>query len=539
MSRQRFDKHGKPLPQASPGFKAFRRAIAYMLPYKARITAIVVCVVIIATLWATGLSIMLPAAKIFFSEEGLHGWVDKQTVEHRLDVKLDNVQLGQARQDAWGHITHAAIVRSIGEKLSPAGMLAKDDYFVGVDGNYVDFEPLMRQIAGSAQDWPLVVYNAKNDRTETVTLHARPATQLNRLFMWSVGKVARPTSYPDRFTLFAWVLGVGLVLNIIRDMFRVLQDYLVQTTVQRGMIDLRRENFATALHLPMSHYALQGTSDTISRFIADIGQLSNGLITLFGKTLVEPAKLLGCFVLALLVNWKLTLLACLAGPPTFALIRKMGSIMRKATRKVLRNQSQMLWALNETLTGIRVVKAYTTEQYEQDRFKQITRQLYKEIKPMSLSDALTGPAIESLGISAAMVAAAFAGYQVFHGRMKPEDFFVLLAVLAGLFDPVRKLSSVITKFHASDAAAQRVFELSDRQVETDAPDAIDLARHHKSIEFRDLTFTYANAVAPRSKRCRSPSIKASAWPWSAATARARPRSCPCSLASSSPSRGRS
>jgi ABC-type multidrug transport system fused ATPase/permease subunit len=246
----------------------------------------------------------------------------------------------------------------------------------------------------------------------------------------------------------------------------------------------------------MSFFATSGTSDTISRFIADTNQLSQGLITLLGKTLVEPAKLVGAVVVALCLSWKLTLLACVAGPPTYVVIRKMGGIMRHSTRKVLQSQGRMLWALSETLAGVRVVKAYTTEGFEENRFKQITRQLYQELKPLSASDAVTGPTIESLGIAAATVAAAIAGRWVFEGQMKPENFFVLLGVLAAMFDPVRKLSPVITKFHASDAAAARVFELRDRVVEQDVPGAIALPRHRESIEFRRVTFTYANAATP-------------------------------------------
>ena len=499
--REYLKKVGHPAGEDGHRMRAFRRAVGYMLPYKARLTGVALCVAMIAVLWATGLSIILPAAKIFFSDEGLHGWVDKRAVERRLDVELDNVSVGQNRQEAWGHITRAAIVRKVGENLAPAGAVARDDYLLGIDGKYMEFEPLMRELAAGdgRASWQLLVYRSADDRAAAITVGAGPVGAGNRFLMWAVNKMPRPKGYSDRFGLFLWVLGVSLVLNVVRDIFRIIQDYLVQTTVQRAMIDLRRENYATALRMPMSYYATSGTSDTISRFIADIHQLGQGLITLFGKTLVEPAKLIGAFVLALILSWKLTLLACVAGPPTYILIRKMGALMRRNTKKVLQSQGRMLRTLSETLQGVRVVKAYTTEAYEEQHFKQITRQLYQELKPMSASDAVTGPAIESLGIAAAMVAAAIAGYWVFQGQMEPVDFFVLLGVLAALFDPVRKLSTVITKFHASDAAAARVFELRDRPVERDVPGAIDLPRHRGTIEFRHVTFTYANAATPSLK----------------------------------------
>jgi ATP-binding cassette, subfamily B, bacterial MsbA len=480
---------------------AFRRAMGYLLPYKARLTGVVICVMLIATLWATGLSVILPAAKIFFSEEGLHGWVDKRAVEHRIDVALDSTpELGQKRQNSWG-IHNAAIVRSVGKEATSSEPLVKGDYLLGLDGQPLEFEQLVRKLTveDGRSSADVLVYHSADDRTDTVTLKTGPVGLANQLMIRAVSRIPRPAIYSERYRLFVWVLGISLVLTVLRDIFRILQDYLVQTTVQKAMIDLRRENFATALRLPMSFFATSGTSDTISRFMADTNQLSQGLITLLGKTLVEPAKLVSTFVVAMCMSWKLTLLACVAGPPTYFIIRKMGAVMRRATRKVLHSQGRMLRVLSETLTGVRVVKAYTTEGFEEQRFKAITKQLYKELKPMSASDAITGPSIESLGIAAAMVAAGIAGHWVFQGDKKPEDFFVLLGVLAALFDPVRKLSPVITKFHASDAAAARVFELRDRPIEKDAPGAIELPRHSKTIEFRGVTFTYANAATPSLK----------------------------------------
>ena len=92
-----------------------------------------------------------------------------------------------------------------------------------------------------------------------------------------------------------------------------------------------------------------------------------------------------------------------------------------------------------------------------------------------------------------MGAAALAGYWVFHDQMKADNFLALMACLAAMFDPVRKLAKVVTRFQRSEAAAARVFELHDRQQEKTVPAAPMLPLHSKSIEFRNVSFRYPSA----------------------------------------------
>ena len=140
------------------------------------------------------------------------------------------------------------------------------------------------------------------------------------------------------------------------------------TVVWRAMLDLRCENYDVVLRMPTTYFSEKGISDSMSRFIQDTGDLARGQQTLFGRALVEPAKALGALVVALALSWRLTLLTMVAGPPAFWLIRKFGKTMRRASKRALQSWSAMLGVLEETLTGIRVVKAYTMEGAERRRF---------------------------------------------------------------------------------------------------------------------------------------------------------------------------
>jgi len=157
----------------------------------------------------------------------------------------------------------------------------------------------------------------------------------------------------------------------------------------------------------------------------------------------------------------------------------------------------MLGVLEETLVGIRVVKAYTMEGGERKRFFGVNRRLLKQQRRMIRGEAAVAPTIEALGMTAAMGAVALAGYWVLNGKydMDGDRFLALMGCLVAMFDPVRKLAKVATRFQRADAAAIRIFELYDQPQEKRVLNAPMLPRHTESIEFRHVSFRYPSAAA--------------------------------------------
>ena len=450
----------------------FFRSVKYVLPYKARLAGALACVAMISLLWAGGLSVIIPAAKILVSAEGLHGWADQTMAHARLEGRTVRREITtRERRPGWDGVADVMLVTALDtDGVAAAAGVRKYEWIVGVDDRFLGFDELHQELAGRPPDgtWSLWVCDPDDAGREPrrVTVTPKAAGLSARMLRWVAGRTPRPQTRADRFGLLVWVLVLGLLVTILRDLFRFLQGYIVQTTVFRAIMDVRDENYATAVRLPLSYFSTKGTSDTISRFVADLNQMARGLITLLGKTLVEPGKLLTSFLAALYLNWKLTVLACVAGPPVYFLIRRLGKLMRRATKRALQSRSRMLAAMQETLGAIRLVKAYTNEQTERARMHRLSRQLYKEVKPMVAADAATGPAVEAMGVVAAMAAVALAGYWVLHqgvthtgpaawilnSDMDSETFFGMLVLLAAMYDPVRKLSQVATRFHAADAA---------------------------------------------------------------------------------------
>jgi ABC-type multidrug transport system fused ATPase/permease subunit len=492
--------------------KDFLRSLRYLRPYRARLAVAVACVIFIAILWGGGLGLLLPAAKVLMSPEGIHGWAYQGVAEDRLDAKIV-FQDASVRLEDGRSIENALNVYDIGEPTGPAAAagLAAGDWLIGLDSPDQD-RRLMRgvSLAAAIADAPegeplrLRVYStARGGEIRTVSVALDQAKLDSRALGYLADQVPPPASFSDRVPIFIGLLAVVWVVTVLRAIFSFIQEYLVGTAVWRGIMDLRCANYAAVLRLPVTYFSQKGTSDSMSRFIADTNQLAKGQITLLGKTLVEPAKALAVLVLALYLSWPLTLLALVAGPLAFLMIRRLGKSMHRASRRALESWSSIVAVLEETLGGIRVVKAYTMEGAERRRFFRVNRSLLKQLNKMERIDAGVGPLVETLGLTAALAAAGMAGYMVFRGitifgnvyRMDPYVFLGWLVALGALFDPIRKLAKVSTKFQQSDAAARRVFEVQDAEPEHSPPGAPSLGRHHQAIEFRNISYQYPGSEA--------------------------------------------
>ncbi len=482
--------------------KHFFRSIKYLRPYRVRLAAAMVCVVFIMLLWAGGLGALLPGVKILISDEGLHDWAWRSMTEDRLDAKVvARVIRGEHRfGDKRLDVTDYLDVVKLDKKTSAAEAgLQETEWLVGLSDengevqflNAYELAKVIGKTAGE-QKINLLVYDPHTCTGRVIkNIPLEDVGYFSRL----LGALSDRLPY-DQYTLLLILLGFGIVVTILRDIFRFAQEYLVQSAVYRGLMDLRCDNYNVVLHLPTTFFSEKGVTDSMSRFIHDTGELARGQITLFGKTLVEPGKLIGSFTVAMCLSWRLTLLTMVVGPPAFFVIRKFGKIMKRASRRALESWSDILGVLEETLSGIRVVKTYTMEGAERRRFFRVNRALLKEQWRMAAIDSATSPAVEAIGIIAAMGAVAVAGYWVINHPdvMDQGRFLALMACLAAMFDPVRKLAHVNTRFQRADAAAKRVFELQDQPTEKIVRNAPPLPRHCQSIEFKNITFRYPNAA---------------------------------------------
>ncbi|MBP7934482.1 MAG: ATP-binding cassette domain-containing protein [Phycisphaerae bacterium] len=486
----------------STTFKHFRRLLRYAWPHKRYLLPAGVCILLMAVTYSASIGSMLPLLTVMLKPQGLHGWVDQYIAESRLRCELGYYEVlrhGKIDEVPAG----AGLIRTIKSHSPLSGQLHEGDFILAVNGHTGDAVEVFRQLAGAEQEVSITYRTAQGTSGTAVVPIPPPRTMSDAAYAKAlavakkaVGLIPGGRSPEERWLTLVYVLGVLLATALIGGTANVLAEYLVLIVNCRAIIDIRRQMYRHVLNLPLSHFS-RSTADTMSKFLQDTQDIFRGLTNFFQKVVTEPFKAIGVTVVALLLDWQLTLALLLGAPLAVLLFRKLGKIIRKANRKLLAGYGRMLSRLESTLVGLRVVKAYTRENYERKRLFRVDRSMLKQELKMGLVEALTSPTIEFFAFLGASAVILYFATGVLHQPDKLADFMTMLVCMGAIFDPIRKLSSVYPKLQRANAAAQRIFELIDSRNEYEQDAGRPAIRPiTESIRFENVSFAYPGSDRP-------------------------------------------
>lgn len=439
----------------------FLQCLRFAWPYRLRLATSVVCAVVAAILWSLNLGAIYPVLKLLDKPD--QQWpdqIDECVDQYQRDYDLLSVDLARHRVKLQNVAAMPETREREKEERNCAGAIA--------------------QLEGK--------------------LH-----RLSRNIFWfQTAKCFFIRFIPvDHFRALLCVFGILVTGVALRGIFEFWHESLVGSVVNLTLFDMRNNFFRSIVHLDVDQFGEPGSGELMTRFTNDMEAVGLGLKTLFGRVIGEPLKMVTCIVFACMMSWQLTLLFLVLVPMAAAVLSRLGRMMKRASRRLLERMSSIYKILQETITGIKVVKAFQTEAHERLRFRQATHDYYRKAMRVIYLDAFTGPIIELLGVvavSVALIAGAFLVLgketHLFGMRMTdyPMDMTTLLqlyAMLAAIADPVRKLSSVFTKMQAGGASAERIFNALDRKPRvTPNSQGLRLVGHDKDIEFQDVCFAY-------------------------------------------------
>ncbi len=321
------------------------------------------------------------------------------------------------------------------------------------------------------------------------------------------------------------IFGFVFFLGILGSISRFFQEYLSESTAITAINDIREKLYDHILRLPLGYFTRQanGIGDLTGRLVTDCAGLQEGFKTILGKAVQEPITAASSLVVALIIDWRLTIFIIIFTPVMIAVIRKLGTKVRRAMRAALEKNSTMLGQIGATLNGIRVVKSTNAEPFERDRYRGIMMQLQGDQFRMAKYDAWSTPLLEMLGLLAVGSVLIFASYLVFRDKsLDPEQLITLMICLVAIAEPLRRISKLNAVLQKGNAAASRIFEILHEPIEqsvaTDDPDHTDQKQpkaesddssvksvsmggsaFSSGISFENLTFTYPGAPSPAIK----------------------------------------
>jgi ABC-type multidrug transport system fused ATPase/permease subunit len=501
--------------------KDFARLFGYVWPQWPSVAAVVVSAMVIGLLLSVSFMAIIPLLTVMIGDEGLHGWADRKTCEAAYGLLSEATEPGEGAEPSLQN--HLRVIRVREGGLAEKAGIRKDDHIANVGPSVppvseveTSYAQMLEELA-KATDQTLRVTLLRREDTDWTRLDVELDTPRNLAAVdalkwnafryikwraqltglaaarWAIGFLPRGHSAEDRVRAVAAIMAVMLVITIIRCVAKYYQDYIGQKIVQSAINELRQDVFARLMHVPIGIFATERPSDTISRIMRDTNTMTSAIKVMLGKALREPINALFMLVFAIALNWKLSLVFLTAAPLVLVLLGSFGRKMKKASRRSLVAGAEMLSKLQEAVTGLRVVKVYNQQEYEQRQFGKINDRLLKQLLAMSKVDAATHPVLEVLGMLAGAGAIIVGMAWFTGGSLEGSEFIALLALLGGAAEAVRKTSDIWNKIQQANAAAERVFAVLDHPTEPEKPNAAVLPSGRGNVEFRDVVFTYPGA----------------------------------------------
>ena len=283
-----------------------------------------------------------------------------------------------------------------------------------------------------------------------------------------------------------------IVLILLKNVFAYLQAYLMAHVEQSIMRDLRDDLYRHINRLSLNYYNRTRTGQLISRITNDVNMVNGGVSAGFVTLMKNPLMILASLVIAIYLSWRLTLIALLVAPFSMAIIGWIGLKLRKQSVLSQEKMADVTSVLQETISGVRVVKAFAMESFEIAKFTAETQRFFLTLLKITRIRNLASPLTEFLGTTIAVGLLWFGGQQVLQGRMlAPEEFIGFLLIIFSMMQPVKELSSVNNRIQEALAAGERIFRVLDLEPEiVQAPGALKIGGFEKEIVFQDVTFRY-------------------------------------------------
>jgi subfamily B ATP-binding cassette protein MsbA len=280
-------------------------------------------------------------------------------------------------------------------------------------------------------------------------------------------------------------------LAVIKGLGRYVQEYYIKTAGQLVVQDIRNDLYRHSLSLSMGYYSRSSTGNVMSRILNDVGALQRSAADVLVEGVREGVLLIGLVITAFQADWKLAAIAFVVLPLAVFPASVLGRRIKVNTRRGQQTIGNLTRVLQETLSGIKVIKAFGTEKQEENRFAKENLRFYHFLRKVLKYDSAAAPAIEilaSLGIGAVLW---YGLHRVQAGGMTQGDLTSILAAIMMMYAPVKRLTKVSNTIQRSMGAAERVFELMDEEPEiADAPAAVELDHVQGIINFEQVVFGY-------------------------------------------------
>ncbi len=283
-----------------------------------------------------------------------------------------------------------------------------------------------------------------------------------------------------------------LVLYLLKAAFTYLLTVTMVWLEQRVLRDIRNALYAHLHRLSLAYFHANRTGQIISRITNDVGLLRSTISTGFLGFLRDLMLTLAYAGIVIWISWRLALVAFAVMLPIAYFVGRLNRRLRKYSTRAQQKAADFTSVLQETVSGIRVVKAFGMEEFEKKKFRRHTEGFFNAVMKQQRAAALAPPVTEFLGALGALAVLWYGGMQVLEGDLlSPDWFLIFLGAMLSIMHPAKSLVRANTVIQEGVAAGKRIFFILDTEPNiADAADAVEVDGIHDHLEFVDVSFTY-------------------------------------------------
>ncbi len=295
------------------------------------------------------------------------------------------------------------------------------------------------------------------------------------------------------------VLTIILLVFLLRAATSYFSEYSFQKVGLSTVRDLRNQLYERMIHQSHRFFTERPTGEMVSRVVSDADAIQAAVSTRMGDLLQESVTLVGLTAYLFYVNPLLALVSLVGAPLIIIPVVQFGKRLRRTTHRSQERMAEIATLLEETIRGVRIVKAFTMEPFEIERFREATRKHLRWTLSASRVQAMTSPVMELLAGVCMVLLFAYAQRRIAAGMLTTGEFVSFLTALALMYAPIKKLNKVNLSLNSALSAAERVFRMLDVENEVvEKPTAIALKGVGHGVHYDDVTFTYGNDPVLRS-----------------------------------------
>ena len=271
------------------------------------------------------------------------------------------------------------------------------------------------------------------------------------------------------------------------------QHYLMTEVGQSVVMDIRIKLYDHMQRMPLKKLYASRVGELMSRITGDVSMLQHLMTNTFINLVFNGMTFLGMFGFILYLNWKLTLFIILVLPVVAWLLSFASKKLRRAGHTVQERLADLTSVAQEAFSAIRVVRAFATEDQETLRFKRGNLENFKALlHAVSIQELLAG-VIEVFLICALAVVFWFGGRNVINGDLTPGELISFIGYIAFMVQPIRTIMNQMSSFQTGLAAADRIFDMLDTQVESESSGS-KIVKLSGEIKFQDICFAYDKEI---------------------------------------------